>query len=350
MIAFVALTRTFFFCFVLFNSCFFLTFSRRLPCFWNLEYCAMNARLAHHPHNKIISPEFLLIEASAGQNHVARATVTVRNAGSTVLFLTWSRVPRPEAVTAGTDQSTGGVRNGNGRQHKSAVSTLVSPGEKGGAPGGSAAKGPAASRGVAQEPDARFFCHQVGNSIGRPVARTQSRRATYHVGTWCIQILQGMAIRRLDHIRFLSTGERYFSPLIRWPTSAFISCPARCNCRDGTRRARRCFPGKNTLPAFLLKALTLASSAIVGGLQPFPKPPWSALHHYRHDHRLRTRAGSSSMRSCLHPTPGAKKTASPRVLGVEVHGATRRAVTRRIEAMFSTLWLPWGGRRWVKSP
>lgn len=119
---------------------------------------------------KIISPKFLLIESNAGAEDLARSTVTVRNAGSTVLYFTWSRVARGENVVSrnGNVGPASGINNDSsddiGMGNPNVDKGLAVGGGAGEAPelglsdGGAAA---ATRHAALQAPDPRFFCHQV---------------------------------------------------------------------------------------------------------------------------------------------------------------------------------------------
>ncbi|CAM9801293.1 unnamed protein product [Scytosiphon promiscuus] len=126
------------------------------------------------PAMEVFSPKTLLIETKAGGKALKQATLTMRNTGSTVLFYSWSRVPRRETIVTvnglagggtgeglagpGSGARTAGMR-GSREPEGSATSgkTPVAP---------SAAVIKAAARHAAlQSPDGRFFCFQTTGTL-----------------------------------------------------------------------------------------------------------------------------------------------------------------------------------------
>lgn len=93
----------------------------------------------------------LLIESAAGGN-LQRATVLVRNTGSTVLFFSLSRVPRKENVVSENGDIGCGVLVNTGR----------TGGEKIRLESGQIVTDSARARHAAlQDPGTRFFCYKV---------------------------------------------------------------------------------------------------------------------------------------------------------------------------------------------
>lgn len=122
----------------------------------------------HCLFDQVLSPQTLLIESSAGSKTLRQATVTVRNTGSTVLFFSWSRVPRGETIVSvngalaaagegGSDREGGSVRNNT--PGEAAAQTRSLP-ERGLSTGRKAAND-AARHAALQSPEHRFFCVQV---------------------------------------------------------------------------------------------------------------------------------------------------------------------------------------------
>lgn len=116
----------------------------------------------------MISPQTLLIESSAGSKTLKQATVTVRNVGSTVLFFSWSRVPRGETVVSVNGAFGGGEggSGGEGGNDQDRVLAETAAARTRSLPGGGLSAGrkiaDAAARHVAlQSPENRFFCVQV---------------------------------------------------------------------------------------------------------------------------------------------------------------------------------------------
>lgn len=118
--------------------------------------------------NQVISPKILLIESDAGGD-LARAAVTIRNGGSTVLFFSWSRVPRGDTIVSTNGDSGGnGSKIGRGGVGGGGINAVVVEGESG---GGRPERDSIETKSVAaaaarhaalQEPEGRFFCCQVG--------------------------------------------------------------------------------------------------------------------------------------------------------------------------------------------
>lgn len=118
---------------------------------------------------KVISPKTLLIECDAGSEALERATVTLRNSGSTVLFFSWSRVPRGETIVSANGASKDrGAGSKSGSGFEGACSALEAGGKVMEGGGGRHAHGDASSKIAAtrhaalQDPSGRFFCYQVG--------------------------------------------------------------------------------------------------------------------------------------------------------------------------------------------
>lgn len=118
----------------------------------------------------MISPQTLLIESSAGSKTLQQATVSVRNTGSTVLFFSWSRVPRGETIVsanvalAAGESGSGGEGGGDqdavfGEAAAQARSPLSGGGV--GLSTGGKNETAAARHAALQSPDNRFFCVQV---------------------------------------------------------------------------------------------------------------------------------------------------------------------------------------------
>lgn len=101
----------------------------------------------------------LLIESNAGEE-LKQATATVRNIGSTVLFFSWSRVLRGETIVSAHGPCGNTSRLGDSGH---GVVPPVGTGEKGlGGRGPLVGEADAARHAASQDPDGRFFCHQVG--------------------------------------------------------------------------------------------------------------------------------------------------------------------------------------------
>lgn len=121
------------------------------------------------PGFQVTSPQTLLIESSAGQRTLEQATVTVRNTGSTVLFFSWSRVPRGGTIVSvngavGEGEGSGGGPEGALTKNKAGVEAGVAgmQSEKEGIFTASNKVAAAAARHAAmQSPESRFFCSQV---------------------------------------------------------------------------------------------------------------------------------------------------------------------------------------------
>lgn len=113
---------------------------------------------------QVISPQTLLIESSAGSKSLKQATVTVRNTGSTVLFFSWSRVPRGETVVS-TNGAFSADEGGSGESVSDQDGVLGEAAAQrrnlstGGKVGNAAAR-----HAALQSPDSRFFCVQVTQS------------------------------------------------------------------------------------------------------------------------------------------------------------------------------------------
>lgn len=121
-------------------------------------------RHMHKPaDSKVISPKILLIKSNAGQKDVARATVTIRNVGSTVLFFTWSRVCRGETIVSmnGDTGGIGGIGSSNEGRHDSSESSPFFPVKADVAAEDGAARAAATRHAALQDPEIHFFCHQV---------------------------------------------------------------------------------------------------------------------------------------------------------------------------------------------
>lgn len=116
----------------------------------------------------MISPQTLLIESRAGSKTLKQATVTVRNIGSTVLFFSWSRVPRGETVVSvngalSAGESGGGGEGGSVQYHVLGEAVAEARGLPGGRvlAAGRKMANAAARHAALQSPDDRFFCAQV---------------------------------------------------------------------------------------------------------------------------------------------------------------------------------------------
>lgn len=107
---------------------------------------------------QVISPQTLLIESSAGSEKLKQATVTVQNTGSTVLFFSWSRVPRGETVVSANGAL---AAPGEGGCDQGAVLGEAAAQERCLPRGGLGLSDAAARHAALQSPDNRFFCVQV---------------------------------------------------------------------------------------------------------------------------------------------------------------------------------------------
>lgn len=120
--------------------------------------------------SQLISPKFLLIESNAGAEDLAQSTVTVRNAGSTVIYFMWSRLARGENVVSrhGNIDPSSGILNGDGDNTVKGMPIV----DKGLAVDGIAGEAPrfcvsygrsalATRHAALQSPDPHFLCHKV---------------------------------------------------------------------------------------------------------------------------------------------------------------------------------------------
>lgn len=105
---------------------------------------------------QVICPSVLLMESNAGQENLKQAMVTVRNAGSTVLFLSWSRVPRGETIVSINGHSGGGGNDPEGNGGCSGHEGSCAEREE-----VTSNEAAAARHKALQEPRDRFFCYQV---------------------------------------------------------------------------------------------------------------------------------------------------------------------------------------------
>jgi len=112
---------------------------------------------------QLVAPQTLLIESAAGAKALQHAKVTLRNTGSTVLFFSWSRVPRGETVVSanGAFARGGGCCDGGaeGDTPEAAARAQSKRGDVSTA--GSRAAAAAAKHAALQNPGGRFFCPKV---------------------------------------------------------------------------------------------------------------------------------------------------------------------------------------------
>lgn len=113
----------------------------------------------------MVSQKILLIESDAGDENPKRATVALRNAGSTVLFYSWSRVSRGETVVSANGDSGGdgvSARNGSESDCRGDSQAGVVRAVTGGRiVGDTRSKAAIARHAALQDPDGRFYCFQV---------------------------------------------------------------------------------------------------------------------------------------------------------------------------------------------
>lgn len=151
----------------------------------------------------------MLIECDAGAEALEQATVTLRNTGSTVLFFTWSRVPRGETIVSanGASESRGASSNpGSGcegaRKALEAGGGVVEGGGGRHAHGDASGEVAVTRHAALQDPGGRFFCYQVGALCNKPYYGTR----LWEGGRWA---------QLRDVIMLTAWSKRFVRPSVR---------------------------------------------------------------------------------------------------------------------------------------